>query len=74
MLIKFVQTPLFDLTLIAPEPLGTTEDVYPVNNVALLIPVAKADVYPSTSEKRLKGPVSAPAVVSCIVTVIYYCF
>lgn len=71
---KFVQFALFDFTLIAPEPFGTAEDVYPASSAALLIPVAKADVYPSTSEKRLKGPVSAPAVVSCIVTVIYYYF
>lgn len=69
MSMKFVHKSLADITLTIVVPSGTKELVYPTKRAALLTPVSKADIYPSTSEYRLKGPVSAPAVVSVMVTI-----
>jgi hypothetical protein len=71
--IKFVHRGgLSDITLIMVVPLGTSVLVYPAKRDALATPVSKAPVYPSTSEYRLKGPVSDPATVSVIVTIMVY--
>jgi hypothetical protein len=68
--IKLSHTPT-DFTLIAVEPFGTVEEVYPASNADLLTPVANADRYPSAFEYKLKvGPVFAPTAVNVINTVI----
>jgi len=69
--IKLVQSPR-DTNLTVVVKLGTAEEEYPASKDALGTFVANADTNPSVFENRLKGPVSAPATVSVINTVIYY--
>jgi len=63
---------LLDATLTIVVPSGTRILVYPAKRATLLTPVSNADIYPSRSEYRLKGPVSDPAVVKVIVTITCY--
>jgi hypothetical protein len=66
---KFVQVPV-DCALIIAALSGTFKRLYPATNAALDTPVANGVVYPSTFEKRLKGPTSVPAKVNVTNTVI----
>jgi len=59
---------LLTFTIVVPS--GTKAEEYPANKLALLTPLSKADVYPSKSEYKSKGPESYPAVVNVINTVI----
>jgi hypothetical protein len=61
-----------EVTLIIVASLGTPARLYPANNADLDTPVANGVVYPSESEYMSKGPVSAPAKVNVIKTVIFY--
>jgi hypothetical protein len=70
---KFVQVPV-DCTLITEALSGTFKRLYPATNAALDTPVANGVVYPSTFEKRLKGPTSVPAKVNVTKTVILFGF
>jgi len=49
---------------------GTNDEEYPANKSTLATPTSNADTNPSTSEYRLNGPESDPAVVNVINTVI----
>jgi hypothetical protein len=53
---------------------GTPVRLYPAINAALDTPVASGVVYPSTFEKRLKGPTSVPANVNVTNTVILFVY
>ncbi len=50
MSVKSVHNSLADITRIIVVPLGTRDVVYPARRAALLTPVSKADINPSTSE------------------------
>jgi hypothetical protein len=67
--IEFKQTPS-DLILIVDAKSGTFEDEYPASKVALLTPFSKGDVKLFIFEYKSNGPVSFPAVVNVINTVI----
>jgi hypothetical protein len=69
---EFVHNTLFDLILTIVVKSGTKALAYPANKETLDTPVSKAEVYPSESENKSKGPVSAPAVVNVINAVIIY--
>ena len=71
--IKLVHTPV-DLTCTIDVKFGTTVDVYPATNANLLTLVANAVKNPSMFEYKLNGPVSDPAVVNVINTVICFGF
>lgn len=68
---KFEHSPI-DITLTTDVKSGARADEYPSSKAVFETPVSNADENPSTSEYRLKGPVSAPAVVNVINTVISY--
>ena len=61
-----------DFTLIIVAPPGTNVDVYPETKEALGTLFSNGTKNPSTSEYKSKGPVSEPAVVNVINTVIIY--
>jgi len=67
--IKLVHT-LTDFTLTVVVPSGTRLVVYPATILALETPVSKGMANPSRFEYRLNGPVSLPATVNVIITVI----
>jgi len=69
--ILFEQSPV-DCTLTIVVKLGTKAEEYPAKRAALLTPVSNAEIYPSVSEYRLKGPESIPATVNVISTVILF--
>jgi hypothetical protein len=72
--IKLVQDNPNDKTLIVVVKSGTNAEAYPAIKVALLMFVSKAEVNPSISEYKLKGPAEVPAVVNVMYTVILYWF
>ena len=51
------------------EPFGTADDVYPETRDALGTFVSNDVVYPSASEYKLNGPVSAPGEFNTMFTV-----
>jgi hypothetical protein len=65
---------LVDVTRTSVVPSGITFDPYPSNNSSLVTSDSNAELYPSTSEYRLKGPSLIPMFVIVIFPVIllYY--
>jgi hypothetical protein len=69
--INVLQTPV-DIIRTVVVKSGTNEEEYPDSNEALLTPVSNAEENPSKFENKSKGPLSAPATVNVINTVIIY--
>jgi hypothetical protein len=66
--IELVHNPL-DTAFTSTAALGTREETYPTNKLALGTFTSKGAVNPSASEYKSKGPVSVPAIVNVIITV-----